>query len=195
MPSFFFPLWAQRNGFAELMQLLIVLLVIVVPTIIKFFGELTANKDRRRLEEQAIEKHLHDIFNRATTDGEVTEATNVRPRPKKERKRKRAELVLESIDDQPTRGMSLSRELAPQGEGSRFEVQPGTLDGSLVLTPSIEPTVQPTLDSMTGIYDTPPGSEHPNQVLLAADIYRMLTTPTGIRQAIVLGEILRRPTN
>jgi len=188
-------LWAQQNGFAELVKLLIVLLIIVVPAVIKFFGELAAKTDRRRREELAIEKHLRDVFSQTPTDKEVPEAVLGRPRPKKERKRKRAELVLEPIDEHTIRGMSLSRELAPQGEGSRFESRPGTLDGSLVLTPSIESTVQPTLDSMTGIYDAPSGSAHSAQTSLAVDIYRMLTTPSGIRQAVILGEILRRPTD
>ena len=196
MSSFILPLWAQQpKGFAELFQFLVVLLIFVVPAVIKYFAERTANKDRKRLEEQAVENHLRDVFLRESLGEETSEVTRVRPRPKKERKRKQAELVLGPVDEPPTHGTPLSRGLAPQGEGARFDAQPGTLDASQILSPSIEPTVQPMLESLTGIYDSPPGGEQPAQTPLAVDIYRMLTTPGGIRQAVVLGEILRRPTD
>ena len=189
MSSFIFSFWAQQpNGIVELLQLLFVLLLIVVPAVIKFFAAQTAQKNQRQLEEQSLEEQLREAFNAA-----VAEESGVRPRPKPAKKRKPTELVLELDDDRSARGSPLVRELAPQGEGARFDASPGTFDSSLALTPSVEPTVQPTLDSMTGIYDAPPDSEHLAQTALAVDIYQMLTTPSGIRQAVVLGEILKRP--
>ena len=195
MSPFIFSLWAQRQqgGVEQLFQLLLVLLLFVVPTVIKFFGEKAAQKGRQRLAEEEMQKHLLDAFNTVVTEESGEEPSPVvRPKPKKERKRKQTDLVVENGDVFPTRG-TLSRELAPQGEGSRFDVTSGTFDGAQILMPSVEPTVQPALESMTGIYDAPPGSDQNLPTPLAVDIFRMLTTPNGVRQAVVLGEILRRP--
>ena len=189
----FLHLWSQQQiGIAELLQALFLLLLIVVPTVLKFFGEQTAQKERKRLTEKDLKEKLLDAFQTAVAE-EPREEPVVRPRPKKERKRKQPELVMETDNEFPTRGTPLVRELAPQGEGSRFDAKPGTLDSSQILSPSVEPTVQPTLESMTGIYDAPPGGESSAQALLTVDLFRVLTTPNGVRQAVVLGEILRRP--
>ena len=180
------PLWAQQNDIFELIKALAILLLIVVPAIIKFFAAQAAQNAPRRQAERTLEQHLRETFS-------AGEQEEVRQRPKQVKKRKRAEAAFESANDRPAHGTPLVRELAPQGEGSRFDVRPGTLDGTLILTPSVEPTVQPTLESMTGIYDAPPGGEQAAQTPLAVDIFQMLTTPGGIRQAVVLGEILKRP--
>ena len=188
----FLSLWAQANDFVGLIQALLVLLLIVVPAVIKYFSAKAAQKDQQRLAEKTLEQRLHEAFSAVAED--IPEEPVARPRPKPPKKRKQTTGTLVSADDRsPTRGTRLSRELTPQGEGSRFDVQPGTLDGSLTLTPSVEPTVQPMLESMTGIYDTPFGSEQSIQTPLAVDIFQLLTTPSGIRQAVVLGEILKRP--
>ena len=197
MSSFLFPLWAQQqepHWLVVLGQLLFLLLIFVVPTVLKFFGEQAAQKERQRLAktDEDLQEKLLDAFRAAVTE-ESREEQVVRPRLKKDRKRRQIESVLEADAELPTRGTPLVRELAPQGEGSRFDAQPGTLDASQILAPSIEPTVQPTLESMTGIYDAPPGGEQNAQTPLAVDIFRMLTTPGGVRQAVVLSEILRRP--
>ena len=188
-----FPFWAQQQiGIGELIQLLFLILIVVVPTVLRFFGEHAAQKQRQRLTEEEVQKHLLDAFNAAVAE-ESREEPVIRPRPKKERKRKPTDSVLATDAEPPTRGTPLSRELAPQGEGSRFDAKPGTLEASQILTPSVEPTVQPTLESMTGIYDVHYGGETNTQMPLVVDMFRMLTTPDGVRQAIVLSEILRRP--
>ena len=185
-----FPLWAQANGMAELIQALLVLLLIVVPAVIKYFSAKAAQKNQQ-LAEKTLEQHLHEAF--SVADEELAEQPVARPRPKPPKKRKQPESTIGSAGNRQTHGTRLSRELAPQGEGTRFDAMPGTLDASLTLTPSVEPTVQPTLESLTGIYDAPSDSEQSTQTPLAVDIFQMLTTPSGIRQAVVLGEILKRP--
>ena len=192
----FIPLWAQQqqqNVIGELFQLLIILLVFVVPAVIKYFTGQAALKKQQQLAEQTLEEHLREAFSTAAAE-EAPKEFVVRQRPKPPKKRKRTELVLESDTDQPTAHRpSLSRELAPQGEGIRFEARPGTFDASQTLIPRVEPTVQPMLDSMTGIYDVPSDGKQSTHTLLAVDILRMFTTPSGAQQAVVLGEILKRP--
>ena len=88
---------------------------------------------------------------------------------------------------------SLSRELAEQGAGARFEADPGTLDTSHLEGPSLESTVKPTLESMTGIYEAAPNSTELGDQPLTIDIQKLITRPEGIRQAVILAEILKRP--
>ncbi|MDR1052890.1 MAG: hypothetical protein LBL39_01835, partial [Planctomycetaceae bacterium] len=86
---------------------------------------------------------------------------------------------------------SLTRELPQQGQGSRFEAAPGTL-ASIQLTPQVEATVKPELDSLTGIYD-PKEQDENSTNQLSINLIELLTTPEGIRNSVILSEILNRP--
>jgi hypothetical protein len=119
----------------------------------------------------------------------------IEPSPKKPKSQKRPPKIVESSEkesERPHRRI-LSRELAPQGEGTRFEADPGTFDSTAIVSPSIEPTVKPTLESMTGIYEASPTSSEMQDQPLTLDIQRLIVRPEGIRQAIILAEILKQP--
>jgi hypothetical protein len=94
--------------------------------------------------------------------------------------------------DKSTRG-SLSRSLPQQGQGTRFEAVPGTLDASQIVAPAINPNVNPTLESMTGIYDNNSPSIESNITEQTINIHNILTSPDGIRNSIILAEILTHP--
>ena len=85
----------------------------------------------------------------------------------------------------------LANALQPQGVGVRFEASPGTFDSSQIVTPSVEPTINPNLESMTGAFDvqTPTNDFFKDRLGLR----QLLTTPKGIRQAVILSEIMKRP--
>ncbi|MDR0870449.1 MAG: hypothetical protein LBN39_06610, partial [Planctomycetaceae bacterium] len=115
-------------------------------------------------------------------------------RKRKRRKQPKEEdnyvLVLDDDPPQPHRG-TLSKELNPLGEGTRIEAAPGTLNASQIVAPSIEPTVKPELESLTGIYETTASGVVQN--VQTFDAKKMLTQPDGIRQGIIWSEILKRP--
>lgn len=170
--------WAQQGGAGELIWGLIIFCVVIFQAVRAF------------LEARAAQ----------TTQQAEKEKPPLAMEPKKERKRPRQTLSIppeEASDrkeknDRPHR-KALSRELAPQGEGARFDAAPGTFDEAKLVASSIEPTVKPTLESMTGIYEaSPTSSELPDQPL-TLDIQKLIARPDGIRQAILLAEILKRP--
>ncbi|MDR2642787.1 MAG: hypothetical protein LBC74_08325 [Planctomycetaceae bacterium] len=87
----------------------------------------------------------------------------------------------------------LVRELPQQGQGSRFEVAPGTLK-SIQLTPIVEATVNTELDSLTGIYEQhTQNTEEDKQTQNIINLNDILTTHEGIRNSVILSEILNRP--
>ncbi len=183
----FATLWGQPagGGGGDVIKLLIALLVLVGPILFRFLAEQGAKKDQKPLDDKEMQKQLHDAFASTPTEEEPAGSN----RAKRERKRKRTGGV--EPESTTASNVALSRQLAPQGEGSRFEAHPGTL-GGLTLTPTVEPTVQPMLESLTGIYDEPTTSAS-QQSPLATELFQLLSTPTGIRQAVILGEILKRP--
>ncbi|MDR2344816.1 MAG: hypothetical protein LBE18_02005 [Planctomycetaceae bacterium] len=88
----------------------------------------------------------------------------------------------------------LSRELPQQGQGVRFNAAPGTLN--TVLAPSVEATVNPELESLTGIYDQPELDTNNNNIVsdtIKFSLNDFLTTPDGIKNSFILSEILNRP--
>ncbi len=192
MPTIMISLWAQQqqNGIAEFIPIIIMLLLFVLPNVLKYFAEQAAKKKQREIEERQQQKRLQDVFSLSSAAEEVSPP----PKPKKERRRKKTELVPSVDAERSTHGTRLSRELTPQGEGVRFDARPGTLDATQVLAPSVEPTVQPMLESMTGIYDAPSASEQSADAApLARDIFQTLSTPNGLRQTVILSEIFKRP--
>jgi len=93
---------------------------------------------------------------------------------------------------QPKR-QALSRKLAPQGEGERFGVDPGTLDTANIISPTIDPTVKPELESITGIYEE--GAQFSDGVksAITLNIADYFAKPEGVVHAVVFAEILNRP--
>lgn len=184
--TFYCSLWCQQNG-GEIIGIIFFLIIVL-------FQFIKAVLDARgsKIEEEKKKKELQELLESESSPRPSG------PRPSKkggERKR----LQRESTSDVSARNEMrssrnvLSRELAPQGEGARFEAAPGTFDAAQVVASTIEPTVKPTLESMTGIYEAPPGGDEQGNSSLIPDIYKLLHHPDGMRQAVILAEILKRP--
>ncbi|GHT14998.1 hypothetical protein FACS1894170_12420 [Planctomycetales bacterium] len=93
---------------------------------------------------------------------------------------------------EPIKRQPLIRTLMPQGEGSRFDAAPGALDTSSIVSSAVEATVQPQLESLTGIYEqVQPYNESGGTN--AAGLPRFLTSMEDIRSAVVLAEIFGPP--
>ena len=88
---------------------------------------------------------------------------------------------------------ALVKQLAAQGEGERFEADPGTLDTSQIVAPTIDPTVKPELESITGIYEQGALFGEKPVAAVTLDVAAWLAQPEGICQAVILAEILNRP--
>lgn len=182
----FFILWGQQGGGAEIIWAI----VFIIFVIFQFFR---ASFEARKA--QAIQQQEDEERRKKSNDSKQQLQAN-RNHKKKDQyisstfERKSLESENEVRRD---RKKVLAKELAPQGEGRRFEADPGTLDMTSLIAPSIEPTVKPTLDSMTGIYEAAPTSSELQDQPLTSDIQKLIAKPEGIRQAIILAEILKRP--
>ena len=88
---------------------------------------------------------------------------------------------------------ALSKKLTPQGEGERFEVDPGTLDTGHIVAPTIDPTVKPELESITGIYEEGAVFTEKSKPAITLNVADYLAKPEGIIHAVILAEILNRP--
>jgi len=107
-------------------------------------------------------------------------------------------LLGDSLSESPQKQapkQALTKKLSPQGEGERFVADPGTLDTTRIVAPTFDHTVKPELESITGIYEQEATSmgrgSAPAVTLNIAD---WLAKPEGICQAVILAEILNRPT-
>jgi len=107
---------------------------------------------------------------------------------------------LRSVFDAPKaespRQKALVKKLAPQGEGQRFAVDPGTLDAANIVAPTIDPTVKPELGSLTGIYEQQEAVAKATRRItptMEVNLFDSLTRPEGICQAVILAEIMNRP--
>lgn len=105
---------------------------------------------------------------------------------------------LRSVPDarlpEPFKQQALTKKLSPQGEGRRFETDPGTLDTSRIVAPTFDPTVKPELESITGIYEQEATSiEKRPASAMTLDIADWLAKPEGICRAVILAEILNKP--
>ena len=96
-------------------------------------------------------------------------------------------------DSKPTKRQALSKKLSPQGEGQRFDADPGTLDTEHLVAPTFDSTVKPELESITGIYDEGTVYGEKSRPVITLNIADCLTKPEGIVQAVILAEILNRP--
>ena len=103
-------------------------------------------------------------------------------------------LSILSDDTKPTKRQALSKKLTPQGEGQRFDADPGTLDAAHIVAPTFDSTVKPELESITGIYEEGVVyGEKSKSAAITFDIVDYLAKPEGIIHAVILAEILKRP--
>jgi hypothetical protein len=176
------PLWGQ--GAEQLIGAAVFILLFIAQMIKAYFDARTVRGEEKRLKE---------------SDQELAELIEMEGQPKPHRERKppsRKQVVSnETVSEKRERKVrkAFRRELAPQDESARFVAVPGTLDKSQLVAPTIEPTVKPTLKSMTGIYDESPTSYEIPPQPLTLDIQNLIARPEGVRQAIILAEILKRP--
>ena len=104
--------------------------------------------------------------------------------------------VFDEPKAEPSRHKALAKKLAPQGEGQRFAVDPGTLDASNIVASTIDPTVKPDLGSITGIYEQQSAAARATRrtaPTVEVNLFDSLTRPGGICQAIILAEVMNRP--
>ena len=122
-----------------------------------------------------------------------------RPKPGKQSKvNKQRSLVRQPLGDtsdvySPHKQQALSKRLTPQGEGQRFEADPGTLDAASIVAPTIDPSVKPALESITGIYEEGALFADRSKPAFTLNIAECLAKPEGIIQAVVLAEVLNQP--
>jgi len=104
--------------------------------------------------------------------------------------------VFNEPKNEPFRQKALVKKLSPQGEGRRFVADPGTLDASNIVAPTIDPTVKPDLGSMTGIYEQQSAAARATRrtiPTIEVNPLDFLQRPEGICQAVILAEIMNRP--
>jgi len=108
---------------------------------------------------------------------------------------------LRSVFDEPkkvsSRQQALVKTLSTQGEGHRFDADPGALNISNIVAPTIDPTVKPDLGSMTGIYEQQSGAARAatrrTAPTVEVNLLSGLMKPEGLCQAIIFAEIMNRP--
>jgi hypothetical protein len=93
----------------------------------------------------------------------------------------------------PKKRQALSKKLSPQGEGQRFETAPGTLEAARIVAPTIDPSMKPELESITGIYEEGAVFAERSKPAITLNIADFLAKPEGIVQAVILAEIFNRP--
>ena len=150
-----------------------------------------------------------EVAKRQQPDTDDDEVVIVRPqKPVKQQKPNQRSVAasqpskgLRSVFDEPkaepTRKKALVKALAPQGEGHRFIADPGTLDTTNIVAPTIDPTVKADLGSMTGIYDQQSAAARAatrkTAPTVELNLFNILQRPEGICQAVILAEIMNRP--
>jgi hypothetical protein len=100
---------------------------------------------------------------------------------------------LGGLGSEPTKRQALSKKLSPQGEGQRFEADPGTLDAMRIVAPTFDPIVKPELESITGIYEEGAMFSETTKPAITLNIADYLAKPEGIIHAVILAEVLNRP--
>ena len=160
---------------------LIIVILIIVANIIK------------AMKEGAVAK-------RQEPDIEADELVIIsRPKPvkqqqgNKQRSRIRQSLGEPLDSSAPQKRQALSKKLSPQGEGQRFETAPGTLDTAQIVAPTIDPSMKPELESITGIYEEGAVFAERAKPAIALNIADFLAKPEGIVQAVIFAEIFNRP--
>lgn len=182
----FITIWSQAGGAVEFLGA-ILFLIFVLLRVLSAYVETRKNREEEKKQEALRQQQA--------------EQPRLRDREKQEQQRRQKRSTVSSLESQDVfetknrqqRQQALVRELTPQGEGQRFEADPGTFDVFRLVTTSIEATVKPTLESMTGIYDAAPATSEFQDQPLTLDIQKLLARPEGIRQAVLLAEIFKRP--
>ena len=122
-----------------------------------------------------------------------------RPKPVKQPRENRSRsLARQPLEDDPyvstpVKRQALSKKLSPQGEGHRFEADPGSLDAARIVAPTIDPTVKPELESITGIYEEGASFSDRSTPAITLNLADYLAKPEGVIQAVILAEIMNRP--
>jgi len=101
--------------------------------------------------------------------------------------------VFDDPNTEAPRQKALIKKLSPQGEGQRFAVDPGTLDTTNIVAPTIDPTVKPELDSITGIYEQGVTFGETAKPAITLNLADWFTKSEGICQAVIFAEIMNRP--
>ena len=163
-------------GFAELIILLIML---VGPLIKAFFDYLAEQKKRQEVKNlgakivQAAQENNEEIIlaEPAEISYDLAE-TPVERKPTKEKKT-------------PKVRSKSNRKKAEQAADAVFETS---------ATPTVAPVVAATVSPATPYEkELPQQQESANDDSLAAVIFKMFQSPTGVQQAILVSEILKRP--
>ena len=158
-------------GFAELIILLIML---VGPLIKAFFDYLAEQKKRQDAKKlgvkivQAAQENNEEII--LAESAEISYDLAERKPPKEKRT--------------PKIRSKSNRKKAEQAVDAVFETS---------AAPAVAPVVAATVSSATPYEMTPPQQESANDDSLAAVIFKMFQSPTGVQQAILVSEILKRP--
>lgn len=186
-------LWGQQN-IGEIAGIVVFLLVVFFQFLKAVFDQRAAmaleKQKREAAESEPVDELVYTDYNEQNRELATPKQSEV----VRQRKRPRSKASgAEETSEGRSKRRTLSRELAPQGESARFDAAPGTLDADRIVAPSVEPTVKPTLESMTGIYEATPTVTELGDQPLTLDIQKLIARPEGIRQAIILAEILRRP--
>jgi hypothetical protein len=193
-------LWSQAGG-EPIIGAIICLLLVIAQILKAYFDARSARVGEEK--NKPVQKSaqiltiddqpdLNNPFSQTFSQTPVQTSQTAPTKLHRERKRTTRKQSLTTESARKTRG-TLSRELAPQGEGVRFETATGTLDPSQIVASTIEPTVKPMLESMTGIYEASPTSSELLPQSLTFDVHNLIASPEGIRQAVLLSEILKRP--
>ena len=168
---------------------LIVLIIMVVTQIIKSIKE---NAEAAKHQKSDTDSDLV-IITQPKRPVKQTQRISKAVRPAERQSWRDERSVFDTPGTASPKRQALTKELAPQGEGLRFEADPGTLDAANIVAPTIDPTVKPELDSLTGIYDEGAQFADKSKPAVTLNIADYLTKPEGIVHAIILAEILNRP--
>ena len=163
-------------------------IIMIVTHIIKSIKEAAEVAKQQQLQQLKID----------TDDDELVIVARSKPNrpPKASKQRPISRRPLEEtldIYDPPPKRQALSRALSPQGEGQRFNADPGTLDTTRIVAPTVDPTVKPELESITGIYEEGVQFADRSKSAISLDIADYLAKPEVIIQAVIFAEILNRP--
>ena len=171
---------------------LLFMIIMIITHILKSIREVSETAKRQQQSEAAEE--------------EVVVIRPTKPiKPQKPNKQRLAEeqpsrglrSVFDEPKNEPFRQKALVKKLSPQGEGRRFVADPGTLDTSNIIAPTIDPTVKPDLGSITGIYEQQSAAARATRrtvPMIEVNPLHFLQQPEGICQAVILAEIINRPT-
>lgn len=169
----------------------IIFILIAVAQVIKAIKEAAADKNLKTKTKKNDDRIDVSRPKQSQQPGRQSKSSKQRLSHQPPLPEKRNVLRDTNADSSPQK--ALVKRLTPQGEGKRFEADPGTLDTGRILAPTIDPTVRPELESMTGIYEQGVMFADSSASAMTLDVANLLTKPEGIVHAVILAEILNRP--